>query len=127
MASTIDDYKLKISLDGEGNLKKLADGADNARTKIEGLGSAILGVSFGAFILGALDAADRISDLSDATGIAIVNIKSFETALETAGGKAKNVERAINGFVASIEAAADGSIKVREAFNKVVSASGRNY
>jgi lambda family phage tail tape measure protein len=119
MATSIDYLKFKVTAEGLENLSKLSDAAENAKGKIEGLGSAILGVSFGAFIMGALDAADRISDLSDATGIAIVNIKSFETALETAGGKAKNVERAINGFVASIEAAADGSIKAREAFNKV--------
>jgi hypothetical protein len=119
MATSIDYLKFKVTAEGLENLSKLSDAAENAKGKIEGLGTAILGVSFGAFIMGALEAADRISDLSDATGIAIVNIKSFETALETAGGKAKNVERAINGFVASIEAAADGSIKAREAFNKV--------
>jgi len=119
MATSIDYLKFKVTAEGLENLTKLSDAAEKAKNKIDGLGTAILGVSFGAFILGALEAADRISDLSDATGIAIVNIKSFETALETSGGKAKNVERAINGFVASIEAAADGSIKAREAFNKV--------
>jgi len=119
MASPIDDYKFRISLEGEANLKKLADGADNVKSKIEGLGTAILGVSFGAFIMGALEAADKISDLSDATGIAIVNIAAFEEAMDSAGGKAKNLERAINGFAAAIETANDGSDKAREAFAKV--------
>jgi lambda family phage tail tape measure protein len=119
MASPIDDYKFRISLEGEGNLKKIADGAENAKSKIEGLGTAILGVSFGAFIMGALEAADKISDLSDATGIAIVNIAAFEEAMDSAGGKAKNLERAINGFAAAIETANDGSDKAREAFAKV--------
>jgi hypothetical protein len=119
MASTTDDYKLKISLVGEENLKKLSDGAETAKSKIEGLGAAILGVSFGAFIMGALEAADKISDLSDATGIAIVNIAAFEEAMSAAGGKARNLERAINGFAAAIETANDGSDKAREAFDKV--------
>jgi hypothetical protein len=117
--ATTEDFKFRIIAQGLENLDKISKGAENAKNKVNNLASSILGISFGAFIAGALNAADRISDLSDATGIAIVNVKAFETALETSGGKAKNVERIILGFSQSIETAADGSDKMREAFAKV--------
>jgi lambda family phage tail tape measure protein len=117
--ATTEDFKIRVTAQGIENLDKISKGAENAEKKINNLAASILGVSFGAFIAGALDAADRISDLSDATGISIVNLKSFQDALETSGGKAKNVERAILGFSQSIETAADGSDKMREAFAKV--------
>jgi len=117
--ATIEQFIVKVVTQGTEQLDKLGKSTDALNSKINKLAAGILGVSFGSFILGALDAADRISDLSDATGISIVNLKSFETALETSGGKARNVERSILGFAQSIETANDGSLKVRDAFAAV--------
>ena len=117
--ATVENFKVKVTTEGVDQLNKLGRSADFARDKIAGLTTAILGVSFGAFVGSLLDAADRVVDLSDATGIAVVNIKAFEDALASSGGKAKNAEKAILAFTGAIESANDGSLKSRDAFAKV--------
>jgi lambda family phage tail tape measure protein len=117
--ATVENFKVKVTTEGVDQLDKLGRSADFARDKIAGLTTAILGVSFGAFVGSLLDAADRVVDLSDATGIAVVNIKAFEDAMASSGGKAKNAEKAILAFTGAIESANDGSLKSRDAFAKV--------
>lgn len=102
------------------------DGIDRAASKVEALsgkvntlGTALLGVSFGAFVKGAFDAADRLADLSDATNISIASLESLGAAMQAAGGNSKNLERSINGFFAAIEQANSGSLAARDAFSKV--------
>lgn len=117
--ATTEEFKVKVTATGLENLDKVSKGAEVAKAKIDGLATAILGVGFGAFIHGAMEMADRISDLSDATGISIAKIKGFEDALGAAGGKSRNAEKAILSFVTAIETANDGSLKVRDAFAAV--------
>lgn len=117
--ATVENFKVKVTTEGVDGLDKLGRSADFARDKIGGLTTAILGVSFGAFIGSLLNAADRVADLSDATGISVVNIKAFEDAMASSGGKAKNAEKAILAFTGAIESANDGSLKSRDAFAKV--------
>jgi hypothetical protein len=117
--ATVENFKVKVTTEGVDQLDKLGRSADFARDKVAGLTTAILGVSFGAFIGSLLQAADRVVDLSDATGIAVVNIKAFEDAMASSGGKAKNAEKAILAFTGAIESANDGSLKSRDAFAKV--------
>ena len=116
---TVEKLKVKVTTEGADQLDRIGRSADVARDKIAGLTTAILGVSFGAFIASLLDAADRVADLSDATGISVVNIKAFEDAMASSGGKAKNAEKAILAFSGAIESANDGSLKTRDAFAKV--------
>ena len=105
---------------------KGVDGIDKAQAKIEGvnravsgLASALLGVSFATFIGGALQAADRISDFSDATNISIASLKGLEAAMNAAGGNGRNLEKSINALYAAIETANGGSLQARDAFAKV--------
>ena len=105
---------------------KGVEGIDRAKDKIEGvnravggLATALLGVSFAGFISGALQAADRISDFSDATNISIASLKGLEAAMNAAGGNGKNLERAINQLYAAMETANSGSLQARDAFAKV--------
>ena len=112
-------FILEFATQGVEKLDRVGDKIDGLKTKINGLSTAILGVGFGAFISGALQAADRVSDFSDATNISIASIKSFGAALDESGGKAKNTEKIINGFYAAIETANQGSIQARDAFASV--------
>lgn len=112
-------FILEFATQGVEKLDRVGDKIDGIKAKINGLSTAILGVGFGAFISGALQAADRISDFSDATNISIASIKSFGAALDESGGKAKNTEKIINGFYAAIETANQGSIQARDAFRSV--------
>jgi lambda family phage tail tape measure protein len=117
--ATTEKFIAEFVLKGADNLDKAKEKIQQVSDKINGLATAILGVGFGSFIAGALQAADKISDLSDATGIAIVNVKSFENAMGSAGGKTKNLERALTGFSQAIETANQGSDQAREAFDRV--------
>lgn len=105
---------------------KGVDGIDRATTKVSdlnnkvnGLATALLGVSFASFIGGALQAADRISDFSDATNISIASLKGLEAAMNAAGGNGRNLEKSINALYAAIETANGGSLQARDAFTKV--------
>ena len=119
MSRTAEEFAVKVTATGLENLDKVAKGAETAKAKIEGLSNAMLGVGFSAFILSAIRMADRISDLSDATGLAIGSIKGFEDALQAAGGKARNSERIITTFYQTMETALQGSDQARNSFQKL--------
>jgi lambda family phage tail tape measure protein len=117
--ATVEDFKVKVSVDGANKLNQLGDGANKAASAISGLAAGILGVGFGAFIQGALKSADAMVDLSDATGLTVASVKAFGESMRLAGGDSKGAERAIMTLFSSIEAAADGSQKAQESFGKV--------
>jgi hypothetical protein len=74
--ATVEDFKVKVSVDGANKLNQLGDGASKAAGAISGLAAGILGVGFGAFIQGALKSADAMVDLSDATGLTVASVKA---------------------------------------------------
>lgn len=117
--ATVEDFKVKVSVDGANKLDQLGSSASAVANKMSGLGAAIIGVGFGAFIHGASQAADMMADLSDATDITLGSIIAFGGALEAAGGKSRNTEKTILALYNAIELAADGGGKQQEAFKKL--------
>ena len=117
--ATVEEFKVKVNVDGAGKLDQLGTAAQKAGGMINGLSSAILGVGFGAFIHGAMESADRLNDLSDATGLTVGSIKAFGESMRLAGGNSKNAEKSIMALYGAIESAADGSQKSQEAFQAV--------
>ena len=88
--ATVEEFKVKVNVDGAGKLDQLGSAAQKAGGMISGLGSALLGVGFGSFIMGAMQSADRLNDLSDATGLTVGIIKAFGESMRLAGGNIKN-------------------------------------
>jgi len=84
--------------------------------KILGLKSAVAGIGLLAFTRNAFMAADAMSDLSNATGIAIGQIISLQYAMEAAGGRIDQVDSSIVRFSLSIDEAAQGSAKLQSTF-----------
>lgn len=119
MATTTENFILKFALQGTEGIERTARGIDQLNNKVNRLGATILGVSFGAFIKGALDSADAIQDFSDATGISTASLLSFRKGLDEAGGRGKNFEKIINSFYAAITNANQGSLEARDAFARV--------
>lgn len=117
--ATVEEFKVKVNVDGANKLNQLGDGANKAAGAISGLAAGILGVGFGAFIQGALKSADAMVDLSDATGLTVASVKAFGESMRLAGGNSAGAERAIMTLFSSIEAAADGGQKAQESFAKV--------
>jgi lambda family phage tail tape measure protein len=101
MATTIDNYKIKIDVEGTEKIKAASD-------KIGGLATAILGVGVIAFINEVLKLADSISDLAKATGMSIGSIARFQAAMQQAGGSADNASKMIAAFFNKVDDAAKG-------------------
>lgn len=96
------------------SLNKSVTGLQNSFGKLR---TALAGLALGAFTSGALRMADAISDLSDATGIAVDAIMGFSSAVAQNGGDADKAQQSLNKFVLSIAEAASGSAKTQNAFN----------
>jgi hypothetical protein len=95
---------------------KVKGGLDNLRGGLTSLLSIMAGGSFVGFITNLIEAADATSDLSDATGLTIAEIKGLEMALASSGGKAENAAKMIVSLAKSFEDAFNGGQKAQEAF-----------
>lgn len=84
-----------------------------------GLRQAITGAVIAAAYRNALNYADAISDIADATGLSIDTINRFGQAVQASGGTVQGAQNALTKFVQTIgEAAASGGA-ARSAFLKV--------
>jgi lambda family phage tail tape measure protein len=117
--ATVENFIVKVDAQGLDKLDKVSSAAANASSKMNLLAASILGVGFGAFIQGAIAMADRMTDLSDATGLTVSSILNFSNALDQAGGKSKNAEKIILTFFNSMDTALGGSDKLRKSFEKL--------
>ena len=117
--ATIERFITRVTVEGAERLDRLGATADSVNAKMNALASTLVGLSFGALIKGAMDSADRMVDLSDATGITIASLRGFGEALRASGGDAKNTEKNIMALYSAIEAAADGGERQQQAFARV--------
>jgi hypothetical protein len=76
----------------------------------------MVGGSLVGFIAGLINAADATSDLSDATGLTIAEIKGLEMALNASGGKAENAAKMITKLAQTFDDAFQGSKQAQKAF-----------
>lgn len=118
MADLTYDIKVNAS-DAERNLKNLQTSVGGLSTAFDKLKVALAGIAFGAAISNALQYADAISDLSDATGIAIQNIIGFGKAVQANGGDTETAQKGILKLVQTIGDAANGSLEAQNAFADV--------
>ena len=98
------------------NLQKSVGGINTAFLRFK---QTIATISLGAVITQALQYADAISDLCDASGIAVGNILGFSAAVQANGGSAEGAQKAILKLVNAIGDAADGSEETQKQFKAV--------
>lgn len=110
--ATIDRYVINLSVVGE----KAVTGLSNA---IGGLGAQIAGLGIGAFIANSYRMADAMKDLADATGLSSGYIKAFADGLQSAGGRAENVDKILTTFYNNLQDMADGADGAERAFAKL--------
>jgi hypothetical protein len=110
--ATIDNYKIVMDVQGQQAVDRLGK-------SLGGLGSIIAGIGFGAFVAGAIQAADAMGDVADATGIAVGQVGALADSLKMAGGDVKDVGKLLTTFYVNIEQAASGSEKAQDALGKV--------
>ena len=111
-----DQATQKFAGNVDKNLSRVGGTFDTFSKKILGLKTLLAGLTFGAAGRGALAFADEISDLSNATGIAIGQLLSFQQALTYAGGESGQMAVGITQFTRSIDEAAQGSLKAQNTF-----------
>jgi hypothetical protein len=111
--ATVDTSQAERNL---SNLQKSVGGLNDTFIRLK---STLATISLGAVISQAIQYADAISDLSDASGIAISNIMGFSDAVTANGGSAEGAQKAILKLVNAIGEAADGSEEIQKAFKGV--------
>jgi lambda family phage tail tape measure protein len=116
-------YTVSVDTDSaQRNLQRLQSTLGQLNDTFVRLGTVIgtvLGAALTTGVANAIAYADRINDLSDATGVAIENIVGFGQAVQDAGGSAEGAEKALLRFVNSIGDAAAGSRETQDAFAQV--------
>ena len=98
------------------NLSTLQDRIAKVSSSFGGLKSAIAGIGFGAFLTSALQYADAIQDISNASGIATGTILGFGKAVQANGGSTEKAQQGLLKFVQTINDAAEGSQKAQKSF-----------
>ena len=117
MATT--NAQINVSVNGLSSLDTLEKKLTGIGARFTGLKTKLAGIGFAAFGRSALTAADDLTDLSNATGIAIGKLVELETVLKEAGLPADAMSSAVTKFTLSIQEAADGSLKAQNAFAAV--------
>ena len=110
------DATINVKVTGIGSLDTLDKKLENIGVKFTGLKTKLAAVGLGAFARSAIMLADDMSDLSNATGIAIGRLIEYKDALMAAGGQADQMSSGIVKFTQAIDDAAQGSLKTQNAF-----------
>lgn len=101
---------------GSTGFVKLSSAVDTVHRKMMSLKTLVAGALFAGLGKSAVQMADELQDLSNATGIATGRLLEIKKALTVSGGEADQMPTAINAFVRSIDEAAQGSLSAQRAF-----------
>lgn len=107
--ATIDTYKIKVEVDGQGAVKQLQNDAENADKAFDQLGNTVdkvgkvVATSFALIAGSALRMADNLGDIADATGLTVGVVGALAESIEQAGGKFDDVGKIVNTFYKNLE------------------------
>ena len=102
----------------EAAKKSLSEFTNNIANKIPTM-AAVAGAAFVGMVHHAMEFADQISDVADATNMSIASVLKVGDALEMSGGHFDDVGKTIEKFNQNISSAAMGSKPLQEAFAKI--------
>ncbi len=77
-------------------MSSIRGSANTAMNALAGLGVSLSAVAFASWIKGAIDAADKLNDLSKSTSISVENLSGLELAAKQSGGDLDGLAKAIN-------------------------------
>ncbi|CAB5225827.1 Bacteriophage lambda, GpH, tail tape measure, C-terminal [uncultured Caudovirales phage] len=140
--ATIEDFILRIKVQGTESVKGLSGGINNLKKDVEGFaptggafsnvlsgitgklggaGTAILGVSAAIAALGlkAVQIADQLQDISDATGVAAGALSNFQASIIEAGGKSEDFANIATKLNQTLGDAAMGNEAAQKSFQKL--------
>lgn len=140
--ATIEDFVLRMKVDGQQNVTKLSDGVkvlskdvadfgarsnafsgalDGIVSRMGPVGSVVSATAgaFAALGLRAIQIADQLGDLSTATNISASALLSFKQSIVDAGGKADQFESISTKLNQSVQEAAGGNEKLQSSFKQL--------
>jgi lambda family phage tail tape measure protein len=119
-----DDATKQFKTDAVNGAKEVDRSFDSLTSKSEKLfgavnklKTALLGAALISFGRGAIQAADDLQDLSEATDLSVGKILQLQEALQQAGGKAESTSKLITAFYKSVQEARDGSDETQKALD----------
>lgn len=104
------------------DVAEFTKGLNQAKAKLSEFATVASGIAVAgltAMTYKAMEFADSMSDLSDATGIGISKLLQVSEALEQSGGRAEDAGKVLVKFSDSIDKAAQGSKPLQDAFARV--------
>lgn len=116
--ATIDNYKIKITVDGQDKVVDLMDTVDELQSTITTAAAAGI-AAFTALATSAVRMADDMVDLSKATGFTVGEIYKLSTALEASGGKFDDSGKFIQSFSRLLGQVEQGSKEAIDSLTKL--------
>jgi len=116
--ATIDNYKIKIQVEGQEQVKNLTQSLDGLQTTLNRTAAAGI-AAFTALGVSAVRMADQMVDVADAIGVSAGRIYQLNAALEQAGGQFGNAGGLLRGFSKSLGDVEKGSKETLDALYKL--------
>lgn len=132
MATTVDNYKVKVSVEGSEGLKNLKQDMEGlgqvggplagtingiiSKLGPLGLAAGVAATAFAALGGRALNLAGELSDIAGATGIAAGTLMNFRQSVVEAGGKADDFAQIAAKLNQSVQEANSGNEKFQKSF-----------
>jgi lambda family phage tail tape measure protein len=116
--ATIDNYRIKITVDGQEKVVDLVDSLDKLQTTLNRTAAAGI-AAFTALGVSAVRMADQMVDVADAIGVSAGRIYQLNAALEQAGGQFGNAGGLLRGFSQSLGDVQKGSKETLDALYKL--------
>lgn len=109
----------KISASAQQASSRIQSSLASVKTAAAGLGLSLSAAGFAAFVRGAVDAADKLNDLSKATGVGAVTLGGIGFAAQQAGTDIEGVAKAFGKFNIFVADAQAGNEKAVDTFRKL--------
>lgn len=98
---------------------KLSSGAATLQEKMQGLGAAMTGLAFGAFIASIAQSAAAVKDLSESFGLTLSSTLELEQGFKKAGRGTDDMVRMMATLTDAAQSANDGNYGLRDSFDKM--------
>ena len=114
--TSADNIKKKGQEMGD-SFDKVGKNVSDLGGKLNSLSSSLAGVGFGAFILGAINAGASAADAAEKFGVTTQSMLEINKSASAVGVSSEKVSTAMNKMLKGAQDAADGNMKLRDAFN----------
>ena len=116
--ATIDNYKIKIQVDGEEQVRDLTQSLDGLQTTLNRTAAAGV-AAFAALATSAVRTAGDLVDTADALGLNVAKLYQLNRALEQSGGRFGDAAGLFRGFSQSLGDVEKGSSETIDALYKL--------